>query len=1034
MTRRLSFILALHAAVAIFAQAVSDSIQSYEQQLAQPSAVARALTQRYAKHLSLLRQELAAQPEDMPPRLNWLDEQLAPWAKTELVDGATGGAACSLVISCDGDDILAGQIAQYTIDFVVLEELTGKSLDRMGISIVALNDDSDNTAPASLNCRLTPLTPDRVRVAWAIAGAARRYRLDIAAAGERSGALPLQRLLGMGDPLMLDTRETTGLPGNIWSAKFAPIFGDGVPALIAGRWTDFAHIFQNLGAPGPFRTAADRYFLARDSMDEAIGTDKHHGLAFSIVDPADADGDGKIDLFFCRYYNTAPLFARNVSQRPGQLDFADPRTVTDLGRGWRYAYGDLDGDGIADAVAVRLKQATPEIIFRKGLGLDEQGLPRFAPAEPIQLDLPDSLEVSRGSSVRLPSLSLDDLNGDGLLDLSILVPVFLYVSFNEGTAKEFAFNKAELVQTDAGKPVECPRYYPYFAWHDVNQDGTQDLFLRSVRAARLAKGSVLTVAAGETPLRCLEQQAPLNYAGLANFAITDLHNDGRLIFCQIAFAMRLSRFSYQDGLFTRLEPIALEAPDAQRYGCPDSNEYGALYSQIRCLDADGDGRLDILCNTEHNWRLGYFSLYRQLENGQFAPEEQLAPKPCTDYAEVVSTERGKGLNITQHSSLDYLSWECRDQLSPDGGAIRLTFTPNDNAVPPTGRVFFSSVFWNSRQLNASALHNLYFQTKTLSEIMAVLPGFVLAQLPDGRLCCQLGSEFMITPQPLSLQREAFYRIELTWNSRGSALLVNGQQLCHSPHRPPPFAERLHLGSYAWMAVQHFREYPNRRKTHPTDFSCPAEGIFTDFICEDPQGKTTYALKLENDLRSLPPRSTLAYRCTPGVTTYNGQPALIAHFDDNRRTEMPGAKARLHIVPFSRTPGQAPTFAEAIPLCLQDGTPFYAHTRTEVVTVDWNEDGATDIILATENYRNQYNIGVELFLNDGHWRFIRSPDPELTRLNELMTAHHDIKLTFAPLTGAAKPDIVTWTDPGIRAYSRAYLQQQPIAIRVEQIRK
>jgi len=299
--RRLCFIVVLIAAGAIHAQLGPNSVQPYEQQLAQPTPLARALNRRYARHLPSLRQEIAAQPRNTPPRLTWLDEQLAPLAKTELVDsgsaaGASGTAGCSLVIRCAGDDIQPGQIAQYTIDFIVLEELAGKSLDRMGITIAALHDDDSGNnaaanAPAALVCQVTPLTPDRIRVAWPIAGAARRFRIDIAPASDHGGALPLQRLLGMGDQLMLNARETTGLPGNIWSAKFAPIFGDGKPALIAGRWTDFAHIFQNLGAPGPFKTAEAHHFLARDSMDEAIGTDEHHGLAFSVVDPADVDGD-----------------------------------------------------------------------------------------------------------------------------------------------------------------------------------------------------------------------------------------------------------------------------------------------------------------------------------------------------------------------------------------------------------------------------------------------------------------------------------------------------------------------------------------------------------------------------------------------------------------------------------------------------------------------------------------------------------------------------------------------------------------------
>ena len=80
--------------------------------------------------------------------------------------------------------------------------------------------------------------------------------------------------------------------------------------------------------------------------------------------------------------------------------------------------------------------------------------------------------------------------------------------------------------------------------------------------------------------------------------------------------------------------------------------------------------------------------------------------------------------------------------------------------------------------------------------------------------------------------------------------------------------------------------------------------------------------------------------------------------------LPGAKARLYAVPFVREAGKAPKFGEPVGLSLTDGTPFYAHTRTVVVPYDWNNDGATDIILSTENYANKYNVGIELFLNDG----------------------------------------------------------------------
>ena len=52
-----------------------------------------------------------------------------------------------------------------------------------------------------------------------------------------------------------------------------------------------------------------------------------------------------------------------------------------------------------------------------------------------------------------------------------------------------------------------------------------------------------------------------------------------------------------------------------------------------------------------------------------------------------------------------------------------------------------------------------------------------------------------------------------------------------------------------------------------------------------------------------------------------------------------------------------------------------------------------------------------------------------RLNELLTAHHDVKLAFVPLTGAPLEDIVVWTDPGIRVYSRSFLQQETATLKL-----
>jgi hypothetical protein len=75
--------------------------------------------------------------------------------------------------------------------------------------------------------------------------------------------------------------------------------------------------------------------------------------------------------------------------------------------------------------------------------------------------------------------------------------------------------------------------------------------------------------------------------------------------------------------------------------------------------------------------------------------------------------------------------------------------------------------------------------------------------------------------------------------------------------------------------------------------------------------------------------------------------------------------------------------------------------------------------------------LKLFYNKRVWRIkerlvvIRKEKiaAEIEKLNQLMTAHHDIKLQFANLSGGKDADIVTWTDPGVRVYSRNYLRYE-----------
>lgn len=1013
--------------------AAADFLAEVDRVASQDSRIGKALTAAWGNRIEELRKLLESgnEAELLWRNYRYLDRQISPYLRA--VEAEAGAPGVTLTLKNVDPEAKPGTPVNFPLNFQLLEAVAGKKLSRFNVTVEALR----NGTAEKLTVNVMPLTPDRSDLVWNLGVDADGYKITIAPAGDDDQP-GLRRLIGNGDQLMQNRNAKVALPWNFWNVRFRDIFADGKPALIAGRWTDYAHIYRNVGKPGEFKFNEAAHYIARDPFDELIGTDEHHGLAFSVVESIDYDNDGRRDIFMARHYNTVPLFIRNISAAPGGIDYASPITVSTLDRGRRYTYGDLDGDGIADAIGVRLVGTAVETVFLKGLGLDSKGEPLFDKPQKLALEIPDSTETSRTNSACTPTVSLDDLNGDGILDLSVSVPAHLYVFFNEGNAKGFKFGARRQVKHVSGKNFANDFYFPNFGWADINGDGIADLFERTANFYYPAVGSVLTIADSRVNNnKWLEKQLELgdNYVGLGSFEIVDIDGDGELEFCQVGSGMELSWFRFKDGMFERLPSIRLEPANAQRYGCPDNTEYGSLYSQVRIADFDGDGRPDVLLNTEHNWTMGYFSLYLNLGDGKFSPEIKLTPKPDTSHLKTVKSPTGRALEVTPETSLDYLSFETAGLLAPEAGKIEFSFASDSDEVPGIGRTFFSSSFWDKKRYNNKTLYENYRSNKTLAEFLDDNPGFSLVQLPDGVIRCQLGKKSFSSAAPVKFAKGAWHTVTLSWDASGTVLSIDGREIARSADRPEQFAERFHLGSMAWLAVQHFREYPGRRPTHPVDFSTPASGWFDNLKFTGADGRETLSLDFDRNFGPLALRSTLAYRCNPGVVEdFRGGPALISHFDDNRRTEMPGAKARLYAVPFVREAGKAPKFGEPVGLSLTDGTPFYAHTRTVVVPYDWNNDGATDIILSTENYANKYNVGIELFLNDGKWNFTRTADPEIKRLNDLLTAHHDVKLAFANLSGAELPDMVVWTDPGIRAYSRAYLSQPAPKLTIERIER
>ncbi len=650
--------------------------------------------------------------------------------------------------------------------------------------------------------------------------------------------------------------------------------------------------------------------------------------------------------------------------------------------------------------------------------------------------MPDSRESSRNVNYYKASPYLIDLNNDGLLDLSMSLPPETFVLFNKGDKKNFKFDNPQMVKHLDGKPFTNVFYYPNISWADINGDGLCDLFARTAGRAWLAKDSVLTVSSTPTSLKNLEKQQTLSdvYYGLANFQIFDVDGDGKLEFCQLnnayEFAMRKLN---DDGKFSFFKKIPLEGKNFQRFGCMDHSEYGVFYTQMLMYDFDGDKKLDIFLNNEHNFTFGYYSLYLDNGKGAYSKEFQVTPKLDRRHIVTVDSPKGKALQVTPDNNLDFLSFESEGVLDLEAGKIEFNFASSRNTNTRMGRTLFSSTFWDKKlYTNATQLYEAYRKCSDVGVFLNYNPGFALVQLPNGKIRCQIGNKYLETKETFDLKANVYHKFAVVWGADGVKLFIDDKKVAESAEKLQSLAERFHIGSMAALSLQAHREYPNRVQANiPYDVSTPAWGYFEDISFYNKNGEKSLSLDFEKDLGPMEKRSALSYRCLPAVTeNFKGKTALIAHADDYYRIEVAGRpKARLYVIPFTKNLGKEPTFEKAIPLSFTDGQPFYAHSRTVINLYDWNKDGFEDIILATENYPNKYNVGIELFLNDGNWNFTRSDDKEIKKLNQLMTAHHDIKLQFVNLSGSEEPDIVTWTDPGIRAYSRNFLRYDAVDFQI-----
>jgi hypothetical protein len=400
--------------------------------------------------------------------------------------------------------------------------------------------------------------------------------------------------LGPRDPSTLTIRDVMGC-----GCAFLDYDGDGkLDILLVGR--DRLHLYHNLGN-GKFEDVTARAFHSAPETPDLMG-----------CSVCDYDQDGRPDIFVTGYghtilyHNEGDGTFRDVTAGSG-LEARDPYDWTTSA-----AWADVDGDGKPDLYVCRYVRFTPQDVqFTQFKALDGTNVAMAPGPQPYKAEFGSlyhndggghfhditaraGLGDARGKSL---GCMFCDFNGDGKPDLFIANDTIrqdLYLNVGGGRFRNIAaeagveFDAAGLLM--AGMGID---------WGDYDNDGRFDLlvsnFSDTPKALYHNQGGNLFVDNASLAGIAAKSHAPLTFG--ANFV--DVDNDGWL---DIVFANGSVRSLAEriDSSGTYFEPCMLFHNEGNGRFEDWSGKAGPDFTRkivgrgTAVGDYDGDGRLDLL--------------------------------------------------------------------------------------------------------------------------------------------------------------------------------------------------------------------------------------------------------------------------------------------------------------------------------------------------------------------------------------------------------------------------------------------------------